>query len=232
MARLRRIVLPGQPHVVLHRGHNGQAVFVDAEDRAAYLASLREAAREAQVAVHAYGLLASEVRLLVTPSGEAGLGQMLQAVGRRFVRGFNRRHGRSGTPWEGRFRSTVIETAPHFVACMHFVEAPFTTASTDDAPAWSSTEHHLGGRRDTLVTPHPAFWALGNTPFDREAAYRRVVAQPLAPEVMAAILHAAQNGWVLGSAEFAAWVAGQCGRRPTPAARGRPARLRPSPQEI
>ena len=224
MARLRRIVLPGQPHVILHRGHNGQAVFVDAEDRAAYLWSLREAAREAQVAVHAYGLLEGEVRLLVTPSSEAGLGQMLQAVGRRFVRGFNRRHGRSGTPWEGRFRSTVIESAPHFVDCMHFVEAPTAISGTEDAPAWSSTDHHLGGRRDALVAPHPAFWALGNTPFDREAAYRRIVAQPLAPDVMAAILHAAQNGWVLGSAEFAAWVAGQTGRRPRPAARGRPSK--------
>ena len=227
MARLRRIVLPGQPHVILHRGHNGQAVFVDAEDRAAYLASLREAALALKVAVHAYGLLAGEVRLLVTPSSDAGLGQMLQAVGRRFVPGFNRRHGRSGTPWEGRFRSTVIETAPHLLDCMHFVEAPGESAGEDDAQSWSSTEHHLGVRPDPLVTPHPAFWALGNTPFDREAAYRRVVARPLAPDVMAAILHAAQHGWVLGSAEFAAWVAGQTGRRSQPAARGRP--VKPPP---
>ncbi|HWI12301.1 MAG TPA: transposase, partial [Burkholderiaceae bacterium] len=114
--------MPGQAHVIIHRGHNGQTVFVDDRDRAGYLSSLRDAAGEAGVAIHGYGLLGHELRLLATPRDLAGLARMMQSVGRRFVRSFNQRHGRTGTPWEGRFRSTAIEAETHFLACLRFVE--------------------------------------------------------------------------------------------------------------
>ena len=133
MARLRRIVIPGQVHVIVHRGHNGQPVFVDEQDHETYLSSLRDAARDAGVAVHAYGLFWREVRLLVTPKDEAGLGRMMQSIGRRFVRIFNQRHVRTGTPWEGRFRSAVIEAGPHFPGCtgadVALVEDPHEAAT-------------------------------------------------------------------------------------------------------
>ena len=228
MARLRRIVMPGQTHVIIHRGHSGQDFFVDDLDRDSYLASLRDAAREARVAIHAYGLLGHEVRLLATPRDEAGLGRMMQATGRRFVRLFNQRHGRTGTPWEGRFRSTAIEAVPHFLACLQFVEG-LSEAGTRGLPppgdregVRSSAAHHLVGRDDVLVQAHPAYWALGNTPFEREAAYRRFASQPVAPQELAAILHAAMNGWVLGSDDFAAQAADQARRKSRPSLPGRP----------
>ena len=229
MARLRRIVLPGHPHVVIHRGNSGQAVFVDALDMECYLASLRECARAAGVAVHAYGLHPTEVRLLVTPDSQAGLATMMQAIGRRYVRVFNRRHRRTGTPWEGRFRSTVVEAAGHFVACLRFVECGVEPAASvpeatgsGESGLWSSAGHHLNGRTDASLTEHPAFWALGNTPFERESAYRRVTAQPQDPQQMAAILLAALNGWVLGSDSFADNAGALAGRRPRQATPGRP----------
>lgn len=223
MARLRRIVIPGQVHVIVHRGHNGQSVFADERDRETYLSSLRDAAREAGVAVHAYGLFGPEVRLLVTPRGEAGLGRMMQSIGRRFVRAFNQRHACTGTPWEGRFRSAVIEAELHFLACMRFVEGlaeAGTMAATDGVR--TSAAHHLAGRDDALVEAHPAYWALGNTPFEREAAYGRMTAQPVPAAQLAAILHAASNGWVLGSDAFAAQVMARAQRKARPSAPGRP----------
>ena len=219
MARLRRIVLPGELHVIVHRGHNGQAVFLDAEDRDAYLASLREAAREAEVAIHAYGLLPSEVRLLVTPADAAGLGRMMQSIGRRYVRQFNRRHVRSGTPWEGRFRSAAIEAETQLPAAMVFVEA---LAEARDEPVRSSAEHHLNGRADPLIDAHPAFWSLGNTPFEREAAYGRLVSSGPPSGQLAAILHAAAHGWVVGSDAFLASASLRAQRRTRPASPGRP----------
>jgi putative transposase len=219
MARLRRIVLPGELHVIVHRGHNGQPVFIDDEDRDAYLASLREAAREADVAIHAYGLLAREVRLLATPRDAPGLGRMMQSVGRRYVRQFNRRHVRSGTPWEGRFRSAAIEASTQLPAAMYFVEA---RAEQGSESARSSAEHHLNGRADSLVEAHPAFWTLGNTPFEREAAYGRFVAAGPPESQLAAILHAAAHGWVVGSDAFLSRAVRQSQRRARPAAPGRP----------
>ncbi len=226
MARLRRIVMPGQAHVIIHRGHNGQVVFVDDRDRASYLSSLRDAAAEAGVAIHAYGLFGREVRLLATPRDAAGLARMMQSVGRRFVRAFNQRHGRTGTPWEGRFRSTAIEAAPHFLACLRFVEGPPESsagaASSGGEVEPSSAARHLAGRDDSLVQAHPAYWALGNTPFEREAAYRQFASRPVSAPQLAAILHAALHGWALGSDAFAARAAHHAQRRARPSAPGRP----------
>ena len=164
MARLRRIVLPGQAHLIIQRGHNGQRVFVDEPTGKRYLASLREAAREARVAIHAYGLLGTEVRLLATPSDAAGLARMMQSIGRRFVRLFNRRHGRSGTPWEGRFRSAAIEARAHFLDCLRFVEeagggAPARGPGAEGVR--SSAAHHLAGRVDAARPGPPGLLGPG-----------------------------------------------------------------------
>ena len=206
-------------------------MFADGTDRENYLACLCDAAKQAGVAIHAYGLHAAEVRLLATPETEAALGQLMQSVGRRFVKLFNQRHARTGTPWEGRFRSTVIESERYLLACMRFVEGAGAALGLggrlDDAHLGSSAAHHLHGAADPLIVEHASFWALGNTPFEREAAYRAYVAQPPAAAEMATILLAARKGWALGSEHFADLVGRQSGRRATPASRGRPKKALP-----
>ena len=226
MARLPRLVVPGFPHLIIHRGHNGQTVFVDDGDFALYRQSLAEAAAGAGVAVHGYGLFPAEVRLLVTPVDDGALGSMMQALGRSFVRAFNLKHQRSSTPWEGRFRSTVIEADLHFLDCLRFAEGAgvggMAIAQTNEVSVWSSAAHHLGTKTDPLVVDHPAFWALGNTPFEREAAYERRLLQPQPAKVVAAIAEAALKGWPLGSSEFAQRLTDTTGRRAQPLRRGRP----------
>ncbi len=226
MARLPRLVLAGHVHLIVHAGHFAQLVFADVLDRDSYLACLRDAARAAGVAVHAYSLQPGEVRLLATPEAPDSLAQMMQSVGRRFVPVFNARHGRSGSPWVGRFRSVVIESEPHLLACMRFVEGLGTQTGTsqrqDDSDRCSSSQHHLRGAPDPLLTEHAGFWALGNTPFEREAAYRAFVSKPGFERDMAAILLAVRSGWPLGSERFAAAIGQQSGRRTRPVSPGRP----------
>lgn len=230
MARLPRLVAPGLPHLIFHRGHNGQAVFVDDADRASYLQGLAACAAEARVAIHGYGLLPGEVRLLATPADERGLAELMQAVGRRYVRSFNLKHGRSSTPWEGRFRSTVIEPSRYFMPALLVVEAglpagmPF--ASATQPPIWTSAAHHLGQRVDPIVTEHAVFWALGNTPFEREAGYRAWFERGLARGEIDAIVDAATKGWALGGPDFVEQLGSATGRRARPLPRGRPARGR------
>lgn len=174
MARLPRLSIAGLAHHVIQRGHNRQPIFLDDEDRLAYLAALRESAALHRVAVHAYVLMNDHLHLLVTPPTAEALSKMLQAIGRRYVAAFNRRHGRIGTLWDGRFRATVIENGPHLLTCMRYIEQnpqrliPPTPAGDY---AWSSAMHHLGRRRDTLVSTHLCHWQLGNTPFERELAW-------------------------------------------------------------
>ena len=122
MARLARLAVAGHVHLLKQRGNNGQAVFIDRTDREYFLRLLREAATANQVAIHAYALTDSEVTLLATPGAVNGLSRMMQSLGRRYVIWFNRRHGRTGTLWEGRFRATVIEAERLLQACICFVE--------------------------------------------------------------------------------------------------------------
>jgi len=227
MARLARLAAAGQVHQLIQRGNNGQTVFVDRTDRENFLRMLHEAAAANDVAIHAYALTDCEIHLLATPADERGLGRMMQTLGRRYVAAFNRRHGRSGGLWEGRFRSTVIEAERHLRDCICFVElAPVRAGVALEARehSWSSAAHHLGLASDPLVTDHPLHWTTGNTPFEREDAHRRLLERGLDRQTAAAIETATRKGWVLGSERFAALIEARTQRRTRPGPAGRPRR--------
>jgi putative transposase len=232
MARLPRLAIASRPHLVLQRTLPSQPAFIDDEDRRAFLAALRSIAAAERVAVHAYALLDHEVRLLVTPAEAPSLGRLMQAVGRAYVGGFNRRHGRRGTNrrhgrrgtlWDGRFRATVLDEETLLFDTMRYVETPPDPGATPPAEhTWSSAPHHLGLQASSLITEHPRFWRLGNTPFEREAAWRALLEQPLAASRLRDIEAAVLKGWALGPPAFVQALAAQTERRLQPRSRGRP----------
>ncbi|MGY4830740.1 transposase [Sphaerotilaceae bacterium SBD11-9] len=206
-------------------GHNHQPVFRDDADRTLFLDLLRESAAGAGVVIHAYGLRDNEVRFLVTPNATDSLSRMMQALGRRYGSSFNRRHGHVGSLWEGRFRATVVEPEQHLLPCMRYAEdlGDGVDAGTHlGRVVWSSAAHHLGGRTDPLVGDHLQYWSLGNTPFEREAAYRDLSQRALTSSELAQIADAVAKGWPLGSRDFLERLAGVTDRRVEPRPRGRP----------
>ena len=231
MARLPRLAAAGCVHLLTQRGNNGQPLCVDDRDRERFVQLLGEAAAAQQVAIHAWSLGESEFLLLGTPAEAARLSRMMQSLGRRYVAEFNRRHGRSGTLWEGRFRATVIEPESQLLDCMAYVElAPVRggEAAAAQEHRWSSARHHLGLAADPSVSDHALYWALGNTPFEREAAHRALLEHGLTQGRVAAIAAATAKGWALGSPTFAAALAEHTGRRVVPGRRGRPRSPAPS----
>ncbi len=225
MARLPRLALAEHLHLVVQQGHSGRAVFLQDQDRQDFLAMLHDAAHALQVAVHAYVLLDNEVRLLATPSKDDSLGRLMQALGRRYVSAFNRRHGRSGTLWNGRFRSCVLQAStwllPATVALESLPVHAGLVASATDWP-WSSARHHLGQQRTALITEHPAYWGLGNTPFERELAHANLLMEGVVIEHRAALDAAVRAAKVCGDAGFCGEVAQRLGRAVQPRRRGRP----------
>jgi putative transposase len=199
-------------------------VLVDEIDLGAYRRALARAAASAGVVVHGYGLFETEVRLLLTPARAPDLGTMMQSLGRHFVRAFNQRHGRSGSPWEGRYRSTVVEP-DLYLPCLRFVEG----GDVDSAGPVLATSltHHLGGKVDPLLIEHGAFWGLGNTPFDREVAYRQYLARSLDPVLAGRLRDAVLKGWALGSPAFVASLSTLGVRRGAPVKKGRPPKPKP-----
>lgn len=223
MARLPRLVIPGQAHYLILCAHDSlatQGICTDASDRDDLLAALREAAGTEDVRVHAYAILPGELQLLATPVTGLGLGRFVQALGRRYVSAYNRKRQRSGTLWDGRFRCAVVEPGPQRLSVMRLIDS-----QTPDA-GMSSAGHHCGSAREALLQDLPEIWTLGNTPFEREAAYRELLASGLSAEQSRALRKATLGGWAIGSPAFLASLAALSPSGPVrpaaPRPRGRP----------
>ena len=226
MARLKRLTLPNQLHHVLHRGNNGQNVFASTADFQYFLQLLANYARQFDVAIHAYVLMNNHVHLLVTPlQDNNGVSSLMQAVGRSYVRYFNDLINRSGTLWEGRYRSTLIQPERFGLACMIYTDLNPVRAGLVIDPAgypWSSHSHYIGRRVDPLITPHAVAWALANTPFARETAYAALVQGGLQDSQQSALTQSVLTGWVLGDENFITGLQKKTNRRVTQTRPGRP----------
>jgi len=232
MARLARLYVPDQPQHVILRGLDQQPAFVDDQDYELFIDCLKAAARDHHLAVHAWVLMPGAVQLLVTPSDESSLPKAMQAVGRRYVAHFNRRYARRGTLWEGRYRATVIEGERFFLLASRVVELAPVRSHLVTAPEdyrWSSYRHHIGLTVDSLITDHPLYWALGNTPFERQRAYRELCEQALDERETTQLMQATLKGWVLGSDTYREWASRTANRRVSPLPRGRPRKVREAP---
>jgi putative transposase len=227
MARLPRLTVPGYPHHIIQRGNNRQAIFSTAADYELLLALIDEHARKQHIAVHAYVLMSNHFHLLATPETVEGIPQMMQAVGRRYVRHFNLRQQRTGTLWEGRYKSNLIQAERHLLACMVYMDLNPVRAGMVPDPAdygWSSHQHYIGRRVDKLITPHPLYWELGNTPFSRDEAYGTLVRAGVSDQQKRALTDSALRGWALGEPDYVAELQRRTQRRVAPAQPGRPKR--------
>ncbi|MBC3871074.1 transposase [Undibacterium oligocarboniphilum] len=233
MARLPRLVIPQMLHHLVQRTHEGTQLFRDSEDYTMFLGWLTQGAKQFHIAIHAYVLMPEHLHLLVTPEDAEGLSKLLQWLGRYYVPYFNRKYRRSGSLWQGRYKATVLEAQAFFLPCSLYVEShPLRAglvADLLDYP-WSSYQHHIGLRADPLVSDHPIFWALGNTPFQREANYKEMMQQSLSAAELARLTEATHKGWLLGSPVFEAEMAKLTERRVSPAKRGRPRKIVPAGQ--
>ncbi|MGZ3159341.1 MAG: transposase [Burkholderiaceae bacterium] len=227
MARLPRLIIPDQLHHVVQSGNDRQQIFQDAEDYEAFLKWLRESSKLFKVAIHAYTLMPDRVHLLLSPTDETGLARMMQWIGRYYVPYFNRKYQREGTLWKGRYKATVIDPEQYFMPCCRYIELNPVRSGLAAEPSeyrWSSYLHHIGARQDPVIMDHPKYWALGNTPFEREAAYRELTELALKEEEIRQISDFTAKGWALGSAVFKAGLEKKTQRRVSPTKRGRPAK--------
>jgi len=212
----------------MQRGHNRQPTFLDREDHLDFLARLKEAVVARGLELHAYVLMPDHFHLLATPATDAALSAAIQDVGRAYVRRFNRRHQRTGTLWDGRFRCAALDAERDLLVAMRYIETNPVRAALVGEPSaypWSSHGHHVGLRLDPLITDAAAYWNLGNTPFERQDAYRRLCDEAIDPRELEALRRAQRTGTPLpGPQTLAAFEArGQAMPRARP--RGRPRKV-------
>ena len=225
MARLPRLTVTGYPHHVILRGNDRQDIFRNTADYQRMLDLFEQHSREQGVEIHAYVLMTNHLHLLLTPLQDQSLSKMMQAVGRSYVQIFNKVHGRTGTLWEGRYRSTLIQTERYLLACMAYIDlnpVRATMVAQSEDYVWSSYGHYAGRRHDRLITPHALYWGLGNTPFAREVAYAEMVHAGIQADQQRALTDATLSGWALGDAKFIAGLKAQTPRRLSKDRAGRP----------
>ena len=162
---------------VIQRGNNKARIFESARDSALYLAWLGEAAATYGLAVHAYVLMTNHIHLLCSLANKNSLARTMQSLGIRYTRYFNAAQTRTGTLWEGRFRSCVIDSDAYFIGCSRYIEMnPVRAglAASPDVYRWSSYKANALGRADALLTPHETYLRLGSDDEARRSAYRAV----------------------------------------------------------
>ena len=229
MPRRSRIIMPGVPVHIIQRGNNRQACFFADEDYQFYLESLEGYACETGCNVHAYVLMTNHVHILLTPVEESSAGALMKRLGQRYVQYVNRTYHRSGTLWEGRFRSCIVQQENYLLICQRYIELNPVRAGIVDHPGeyrWSSFRANAQGENDDLLSRHYLYMNLGQTKEEREAAYRELFRDELESIMVDDIRQATNGNFTLGSESFKKDISSKLGRRVT---RGQPGRPRKMP---
>jgi putative transposase len=225
MSRHPRLILPAVPLHIIQRGNNRGLCFAGTSDFLVYLTLLRQYAAETACHVHAYVLMTNHVHLLLSTSSRAGPSVLMRRLGQHYVQYFNRRQRRSGTLWEGRFRSCLVDSERYLLVCQRYIELNPVRAGmveTPEAYPWSSYRANALGTDDPLVTPHLVYTGLGAHDVDRRAAYRHLFLEELSEQLLTEIRRAGNSNRPLGPASFVDEVANTVGQRPVQRRRGRP----------
>jgi putative transposase len=202
MPRAARVVIPTLALHIVQRGHNRTQCFFGDNDYSIYLDHLALFSRRFCCAVHAYCLMTNHVHLFLTPGEEEGCARMMKYLGQCYAQHVNKERGRTGSLWEGRFRSALVASERYAIACYRYIElnpvrAGMVTHARDYR--WSSHGANAGGAPDGLVAPHPAYLGLGEGPEQRRSAYRGLFADELDRTVVEDIRKATRGGYLVGS---------------------------------
>ncbi|WP_010485698.1 transposase [Pseudomonas sp. S9] len=227
MPRRARLLLPGMSLHLIQRGNNRSVCFYRDEDYQFYLEHLADQAQKHGCAVHAWCLMTNHVHLLITPSTVESVGRLMKGLGQRYVQYINRTYRRSGTLWEGRYRSCLLNEESYVLACYRYIEMNPVRAGMVDHPAeyrWSSYRVNAQGESSSLIKPHLLFSRLGEDCEQRASAYRELFRYELDPGLVDQIRSATNSNYALGSPKFAVEVANALGRTVVAGTPGRPRR--------
>ena len=227
MPRQPRLELPGSPLHITQRGVNRCAIFVDDEDRQHFYGLLYEAMAENAVAVHAYVFMGNHIHLLATAPAPEALSRAMRNFGQCYVQAFNKRHGRCGTLWQGRFKSCLVDTERYLMTVYRYIELNPVRAAMVAAPEqyrWSSVHANLGLQVEPLVTPHATFLQLDHDPQGRAQAYRTWLQEGVGEDELLTIRAHLQQERALGDRKFQVMVDRALGRPVHLRGRGRPKR--------
>jgi putative transposase len=225
MPRLPRPVVADVPLHIIQRGNNRLQCFFGDSDYLVYLDLLKRCAFQADCRVHAYVLMTNHVHLLVTPLSIGSPAAMMKSLGQRYVQYVNRRYSRTGSLWEGRYKSSLVEHERYLLICQRYIELNPVRARMVTHPShypWSSYRVNAHGAGSKLITPHPTYLNLAHAAIEREIAYRKLFDIVIPTSILNKVRRATNGNFALGNKQFTTDMAHRLGRQVTPLAAGRP----------
>jgi REP-associated tyrosine transposase len=225
MSRPPRITIPAYPHHIIQRGNNRAVTFFADDDYRYFLECLRQAKVKCHCRIFAYVLMTNHFHLLVEPAEAGDLGRFMQSVGRRYVRYVNETYRRTGTLWEGRFKSAAVSRDEYLIACSRYIELNPVRAGIVLHPKdyrWSSYQRRALGISDRLLDEDPWYSSLGTTERDKQERYRQWIDSQISEREWDEIRQATQRGRLIGRETFQKQVEAMTGRHLVGEARGRP----------
>ena len=223
MARRPRIFLPGGSYHIIQRGNNREACFYCDADYSVYLSFLKESAEKYGVSIHAFVLMTNHVHLLATPESAYSIGRMMQAQGRKYVQYVNYTYERTGTLWEGRYKSSIVDSENYLLTLYRYIELnPVRANMVEHASEypWSSYSYNAVGKEIALVSPHKEYLKLGRNKELRQKSYRALFKGRMSERDIQSIRESANREWVLGSDYFKQQIESKTGIRVSPLRRG------------
>jgi putative transposase len=214
MARRPRLVLPAVPLHIIQRGNNRSPCFASETDYLVYLSLLGKYAATSACQVHAYVLMTNHVHLLLSSGHKDGPSMLMRRLGQHYVQYFNRRQQRTGTLWEGRFRSCLVEQARYLLICQRYIELNPVRAHMVSDPGgypWSSFRTNALGEDNPLITPHVVYMGLGKHASERRSAYRYLFQEAMSDQLLDQIRYASNSNSPLGPDGFIADTARSLG---------------------
>lgn len=225
MPRRPRIHLPGLPLHIVQRGHNREACFFTEEDYLAYREWLGAALAATGCRLHAYVQMTNHVHLLLSPPDEGAISRLMISLGRRYVQYINKSYKRTGTLWDSRYKSSLVQAEDYLLLCQRYIELNPVRAGMVDDPAhyrWSSYRANGLGQADPLLSPHEVYLQLAHDDMARREAYRALFRPELDNEAIGDIRLALTQGQPLGNSRFIDSIERTTGMRREPKPRGRP----------
>ena len=224
MPRRARLRIAGLPLHVVQRGNNKKPCFFTDADRVLYLGLLKELLGRNHCQLHAYVFMTNHVHLLLTPEREESVSGLMKNLGQRYVQRINRTYSRSGSLWEGRFRSSIVDSDHYLFRCYRYVELNPVRAGMVRHPLeyeWSSHRANAAGESSPIITRHAHFDALGDSDAARRSAYATLFERSLTEAELKQIRDSTNAGLALGSEAFLDRITQRLGRRAGPGIPGR-----------
>ena len=205
MPRQPRLVVLGYPYHIILRGNNKCAIFYNDKDKRFFIECLKRSKEKTNSKIYAYCLMTNHAHFLIEPSKETGLAEMMQSLGRRYVRYVNTEYNRTGTLWEGRYKSSLVDKDEYLAACSRYIELNPVRAKMTGRPeeyGWSSFRSKASGMTEDIIDPDPIYVDMGKTAKERGSNYSKWVLEGVPEHELNLIRSATQKCGIIGSSTF------------------------------